>query len=118
MPALDRALTFTEVNGVTVAVADHLDLDVARVPDVALEVHGRIAKGRARGLRRALDRRDQVLLRLDDPHADAAPATRRFEHHRKADLARRVEGVRGIDRTASWRHRDTVSRRELPRLEL
>ena len=45
VPALDRAFALAQVRRVAVAVADHLDLDVPRVANVPLEVHGCIAEG-------------------------------------------------------------------------
>ena len=72
--ALDRALALAEVHGVAVAVADDLDLDVAGMEHVSLEIHGRVAESRASGLSRALDRGLELGLRLDYLHPDAAAA--------------------------------------------
>ena len=41
MPPLDRAVALAEVDDVPVVVGEHLHLDVARVVEVALDVHGR-----------------------------------------------------------------------------
>jgi len=62
MPALDRAFTLAQVNGVAMAVANNLDLDVPRFADVAFQVDGRVAEGRARRLVAALDRRGKLVL--------------------------------------------------------
>ena len=55
--ALDRALALAEVHDVAVRVGQHLDLDVARLLDVALDVDGGVAERgarlRARGAQRA-----------------------------------------------------------------
>src|SRR5205085_198611 len=44
MATLNRALALAEMDGVTVLVADDLDLDVTRLADVALEVNGWISE--------------------------------------------------------------------------
>ena len=44
VPALYRAFTFAEMDGVTVLVTDDLDLDMTRLANVALEVHGWISE--------------------------------------------------------------------------
>ena len=75
MPALDRALALAQVDGVAVLVADDLDLDVPRPANVALEVDSRVAERRSRSLVAALHRGHELVLRLDDLHADAAAAT-------------------------------------------
>ena len=38
MAALDRAVALAEVDHVAVGIGEHLDLDVARIVEVALEV--------------------------------------------------------------------------------
>src|ERR1051325_6242249 len=106
------------MHGVAVAVADDLDLDVAWVAHIALEIDGRVAERRARGLRRALDRRDQLRLRFDDLHAYAATATGRLQHHRKTDLAGLLQSVGGVDGAASRRDRNAILGSELARSQL
>ena len=51
--ALDRAVALADVDGVAVAVAEHLEFDVARVGEIFFEVDGVVAERRAR-LRRGL----------------------------------------------------------------
>src|SRR5579864_3257984 len=118
VPAMDRALTLSQMHRVPVAVADDLDLDVARFAHVALEVYSRVAERGSRGLRRALDRGRELLLRFDHLHADAATAAGGLEHHREADLACGFERVGGIDRAAARRHGHAMLDRQLPRGEL
>src|SRR5690606_21115543 len=60
VPALDRAVAFAEVDRVAVAVGEDLDLDVARVGQVALEVDGRIREELLALARGALERRLQL----------------------------------------------------------
>ena len=118
MAALDRALTLAQVHGMSVGVADDLDLDMARVAHVALQVDRRVAKRRPGRLGGAFDRRRQLPFRLHDFHTDPAPAAGRFEHHRKPDLPRRLQRGRGLDRVAARRDRHTVLRRQPARREL
>ena len=54
--ALDRAVALAEVDDVAVPVGQHLDLDVARVGQVALEVDGRVGEELLALARRALER--------------------------------------------------------------
>src|SRR2546425_10626134 len=73
----------------TVGVGKHLDLDVSRLLEVALEVDRAVAE-RAGGL---APRRPECPLELrrltDEAHALAAAAHRRLDHQRVADLAGR-----------------------------
>ena len=46
--ALQRAVALAEMDGVALAVAEHLDLDVARLVEVLLEVDRVVAEGGAR----------------------------------------------------------------------
>jgi len=62
MPALDRAFALAQVDGVAVAVADDLDLDMPRLADVALDVDRRIAECRPGRLGAAFDSRRQLVL--------------------------------------------------------
>ncbi len=82
---LQRAVALEEMHDVAVAVAEHLHLDVARPGDDLLQQHARIAEGRLRLALRALQRRGEVALRLHQPHAAAAAAGHRLDHHRIAD---------------------------------
>ena len=75
------------MDGVAVAIAEHLDLDVARLDDRALEDHGRIAERALRFGSRAAQRVGQRGGVLHQPHAAAAAAGHRLDHHREADLA-------------------------------
>ena len=73
---LDRAVALSQMHGPAVRVGDDLDLDVARLLDVALVEQRVVAE---RGLRLARGRRDRLVQIggiAHDPHP-AAPATRR-----------------------------------------
>ena len=115
---LDRAFALAEMRCVAVTVTYHLDLDVPRIAHIPFEVDRRIAERRTRGLGGALDRRRELLFRFDDFHPDAPAAARRFQHHRKADLARGLERRPGLDCAAAWRDRHAVLRGELAGGEL
>src|SRR5260370_23958608 len=69
MASLDRALALAQVDRVALAVADDLDLDMARLAGVPLHVDGRVAECRPRRLGPAFDRRNEALLPLDHLHA-------------------------------------------------
>ena len=72
--ALDRAVALEQVHGAAVAEAEHLDLDVARLGDEALEVDGAVAERALGHLLGRLDHAAQLLGLVDPLHADAAAA--------------------------------------------
>src|SRR5439155_1241474 len=77
-----------EVDHVTVAIGEHLNLDVAGLLDRALEVDRRVAEGAAGLAARHPERGHQLLLAAHEPHALAATSHGRFDHDGVADLAR------------------------------
>src|ERR1044071_7108702 len=93
MPALNRAFTFAEMHDVAVMVADDLELDVARVLEVLLDVDIAVAE-RSFGfaLRRAPQFR-QVGRRADDAHATTAATGDRLDDHRVPDLLGDLRGL-------------------------
>ena len=94
--ALDRALALAEVEDVAVLVAEHLDLDVARVLDELLDEHAIVAEARL-GLRAG---EPETLLGLlgvvGDAHALAAAAGRGLDHDGIADLGGDLHGLLGV----------------------
>ena len=94
--ALDGAFALAQVDHVPVLVAQHLDLDVARVDDELLDEHAIVAEARL-GLRAG---RPEPLLGLlgveGDAHALAAAAGRGLDHDGIADLGGDLDGVLGI----------------------
>src|SRR5581483_3410390 len=94
--ALDGAFALAQVDDVAVLVAQHLDLDVARVLDELLDEDAVVAEARL-GLR-AGEREALLglLRRVGDAHALAAAAGRGLDHHRIADLRRDPERLLGI----------------------
>ena len=91
--SLHRAVALAEPDRVLVLVGEHLDLDVARVLEELLQVHGGVAEGGAGFGARGLHRRDQRRLRVDDAHAAAAAAARGLDDDRIADRARRLDDL-------------------------
>ena len=85
MPALHRAIALAEMDHVAVRVAEHLDFDMPRIDDGALQEQAIVAEGvlgfRARGPQRSGER---VSLR-DEPHAASATAGSRLHHHGKSE---------------------------------
>ena len=93
---------------VAVRVGEHLDLDVPRPLEVALEEHGVVAE-RRRGLAlRRVDRIVELRRRAHDPHAAAAASRGRLHEEREADLVR----------LAGRQHRHAGARARLLRGEL
>ncbi len=76
-----------------VLVAQHLDLDMARVDDELLDEHPLVAKRRLRLRARPRETLRHLGARMRDPHALAAAAGRGLDHHRIADLVRNLAGV-------------------------
>ena len=65
--ALQRAVALAEMDGLAVAVADHLDLDVARLAEIFLHVDGVVAEGGAGLGARGGERLRQVVRRCAPP---------------------------------------------------
>ena len=83
---LDRALALAEVDDGAVMIAEDLELDVARVLDVLLDVDVADAEGRFRLALRGLERLAQLLHVADDAHAAPAAAGHRLDDHRQAEV--------------------------------
>ena len=111
--ALRRALTLVEMHQVAVAVAEDLELDVARPFDVAFQQHPFATEGVLRLALAGLQVGGELRRRAHDAHALAAAAVRRLDHERIADavgLALQqarvllLAGVAGHDRHAVRGH--------------
>ena len=88
MAPLDRALALAERDAPPRAVAEQLDLDVARPLEEALAEDRVVAE---RGLRlapRRLERVVELAGPADDPHPAAAAARGRLDEQREAELGR------------------------------
>jgi len=89
-----------------VAVGQHLDLDVARPLDVALDKHARVGEAGARLVGRGDHALGDLLGRARDAHALAAAAGRRLDHHRVADRLGDLDGMLGaLERAEEAGHR-------------
>ena len=86
MAALERAVAFEQMHHVSVAVAEHLHLDVARPQDIFFDQHAIVAEGRGRLAAAALKAIGEVLPRVDPAHTLAAASGDRLDQHRITDL--------------------------------
>src|SRR5262252_5582203 len=82
--ALHRAVALEQVHAVASAVGEHLDLDMARALEVALDQHAVIPERRFRFAPARGQRRVELARRGDSAHALAAAAGRSLDHHRIA----------------------------------
>ncbi|EAU65714.1 hypothetical protein STIAU_7808 [Stigmatella aurantiaca DW4/3-1] len=116
VPSLDRALALTQVNDVAVLVGGDLDLDVARLLHVPLDVEIAVVEAGHRLGRRRGERLCQHARLADDLHPLATAARGRLEDDGKADLP--GEGLRlpGVlqDVGAAGQQRHARLERRLP----
>ena len=63
MAALDRAVALADVDRITLAVAEHLEFDVARVAEIFFEIDGVVAERGARFGRGLLHQAFELVLR-------------------------------------------------------
>ena len=75
-------------------IAEDLDLDVARLRDVAFEIDTRIGEARLSSIGAALERALDLRLFVNDLHANAAATADRFDDDGITDFARDPLGVR------------------------
>src|SRR5688572_27417480 len=75
------------------AVGQDLELDVARLLDVALEVNIGILEGRSSLVRRGLERALDLALFANHAHASPSSAARGFEDDGEAHTPRFYDGV-------------------------
>ena len=84
------------MHDVAVAVAEYLDLDMARALDVFLHQHPVVAEGGPGFAPGRGQRVGELLSVAHDAHALAAAAGRGFQQHRPADLRRLAQQFRGL----------------------
>ena len=96
MAPLHRALALEEMHDVAVRVGEHLDLDVPRTLDEALDVERAVAERRLGLAARALDGVEHLACVAHDLHADAAAARRRLDERWKPDRGPAAADERGI----------------------
>ncbi|MPL82810.1 hypothetical protein SDC9_28759 [bioreactor metagenome] len=94
--ALDRAFALVQIDAVAVLVAEHLDLDVARLGHELLDEDAVVAEARRGLVLRAFKAFAGFLLVPGDAHALAAAAGRSLDHHRIADLVRDLHRFLGV----------------------
>ncbi len=78
------------MDGVALAVAQHLDLDMPRVGEIFLEIDGIVAEGGLGLDARRGERGLELVLDVGDLHAAAAAAGGGLDQHRIADVARQA----------------------------
>ena len=95
---LHRTIALEEVDNPAVAIRQHLDLEMTRAADEALEVDVVLAEGGVRlapcGKKGGLE----LVLGLDDPHAATAAAPACLEHAGEAHRANEGERLCGVRR--------------------
>ena len=79
MPPLHGAIPLVEMDQIAVLVAEKLHLDVAGLGDELLDEHVGAAEGGERFPLGLLERRRELLLALDHPHAASAAPLGRLE---------------------------------------
>ncbi len=87
MSALARAVTFTEMDDVSLGVPKNLDLDVPRTLEVLLEIDRAVAERRFGLAPRGRVRSLELLFVARRAHALAATSRRGLDEHRETDLA-------------------------------
>ncbi len=109
MSPLQRAITVANGYDVAVLVTDDLHLDVARLLQVALDIHIAVAEGALRlGLGEGIAA-CQFGIVVGDAHAAPATSGDRLDHDRIADLARSLPclGQRRHDTLRARQERNT-----------
>ena len=81
------------MDGVALAVRQHLDLDMAGMGEIFLEIDGVVAECRAGLVARRYQRGLEFVLEQGKLHAPAAAAGRGLHQHRIADIAREGPGL-------------------------
>ena len=91
--ALQRAVALAEMDGAAVAVAQHLDLDMAWAGEIFFEIERIVAEGGLRLGARGRERLRQLGGILRELHAAPAAAGGSLDQHRKADVLRDRGGL-------------------------
>ena len=86
--ALDRAVALIEVDQIAMAVAENLDLDMARLADQFFQIDLAIAESGFGFAATGFGLGVQLAGILDHPHATTTAAPAGFQHERIADIAR------------------------------
>ena len=103
--SLDGAVTVAEGDDMTEVIRHDLDLDVARLLDIALDIHGVIAEGVCGLALCETELKLEFILGCRDTHALAAATGGGLDDHRVPDLAGELlSGLRVVDRLACARN--------------
>ena len=94
--ALHRAVALAQMNRIAVLIRQHLDLDMAGVFEKFFEIDRRVRERRVGLLTGRINRIHKRGFRVDDAHAAAAAAARRFDDDRIADRARDLDDLPGV----------------------
>ena len=88
MPTLHRTIAMSEPDGIAIGIAEHLNLDMARMLEKLLHVE----RGGTESLTRFLARQGDGLVQRarvgNHPHAPSAASAGRLYDHRVADFQR------------------------------
>src|SRR6266403_4258137 len=87
MAPLNRTLSLSQMNTVTILIGQDLNLNVPGALNKPLYVNVAVLESGGGFSRSSLQRMSQLFLRAHDAHAPAATASRRFYNHRKTDFA-------------------------------
>ena len=108
MAALERTIALAEMDHVALRIGDNLELDVAGLFKILLQVHlARAERGLALGASEREQAR-QLACVAHDPHPLAAAARRRFDQHRITDrlgVRLRIAQLRDAGAFAARQHR-------------
>jgi hypothetical protein len=112
--ALQRAVAVAEGDDLAESVAEHLDLDVTGVVDIALEEDAGIGEVGGGERRDGRERGDEFVGAPAESHADAAAPGRALEHDRESDPLGGDDGRVGpVEQTGAGEDRNAVGHREV-----
>src|SRR5207237_279790 len=120
VPALNRALALAEMHHRTVMIAEHLELDMAWVLEVFLEIHVADAERRFRFALGGLERLRELARGANHAHAATAAPGHRFDDDGIPELSRDLRRLfLAVDGTvASGQHRHARFLHGAPRARL
>src|ERR1043166_2415157 len=88
MPSLNRALTLTQADNISILISQNLELNMPRPLDELLHIQIAIAKRCRRFRRRLLKQTRQLRLAPDNTHPAPATTSRSLHDYREAHLPR------------------------------
>src|SRR4030095_14016806 len=93
---LNRAVALAQAHYFRVGVAQHLDLDVARVLEVLLHIDGAVPERGKRLVLREPEQLGELLEVVGDSHTLPPPAGCRVDDDGEADLLSKANGFIGV----------------------